>query len=92
MLLERSAEVTVCSTGLQKSKGSRRCVRLIPNAVDVDRYRIPRERPPDLPAGRIALYVGTVHPDRMDFGLCERIARELSRTGSGSLVLVGPIK
>jgi len=65
-----------------------RPVALVPNAVDLDFYRVPAPRPADLPEGSVALYVGTVHPDRMDLPLCERTARAL--VGRGTLVLVGP--
>ena len=88
-LLERCAVVTVCSPGLKTTKGVGRPVKLVPNAVDVERYRKPRDRPSDLPPGKIALYVGTAHPDRIDVDLCERTARLLKTRGAGSLVLVG---
>ena len=50
-LMRRCDEVVVCSTGLSDLKGGERAVRLIPNAVDVDRYRRPHPRPSDLPDG-----------------------------------------
>ena len=37
----------------------------------------PRRRPADLPDGPVALYLGTVHPDRIDVDLCEATARAL---------------
>ena len=41
------------------------------NAVDLEAYAVPRARPRDLPEGRLAVYVGTVHTDRLDTTLCE---------------------
>jgi glycosyltransferase involved in cell wall biosynthesis len=63
-------------------------VTLVPNAVDVAAYRAPQPRPRDLPAGPVAVYVGTVHTDRMDLDLVRRTASGLA--GRGHLVLVGP--
>lgn len=88
MLMERCAEVVVCSKGLQATKSDLREVTLIPNAVDVADYRVPRPRPADLPAGPVAVYVGTVHRDRIDLDLCIATARALG--DRGWLVLVGP--
>ena len=88
LLMQRCAEVVVCSRGLQATKGAMRDVTLIPNAVDVADYRIPRPRPTDLPAGPVAVYVGTVHRDRIDLDLCVATAEGLN--GRGHLVLVGP--
>lgn len=88
VLLRRAREVVVCSRELARSKGSARPVTLIPNAVDVDAYRVPAPRPGDLPAGPVALYVGTVHRDRIDLDLCLETAQALR--GLATLVLVGP--
>ncbi|QJW35971.1 glycosyltransferase [Cellulosimicrobium protaetiae] len=88
-LLDRCAEVTVCSTGLVARKGTVRDVTLVTNGVDLDRYRAAHERPADLPAGRVALYAGTVHPDRFDVPLLLATARALA--GRASVVLVGPV-
>ena len=49
----------------------------------------PAARPPDLPSGPVAVYVGTLHGDRLDVLLCESTARALHDTGH--LVLVGPV-
>ena len=87
-LFRLAREVVVCSPELARRKGEQRPVVLIPNAVDVDAYRRPRPRPSDLPAGPVALYLGTVHADRIDVDLCEATARALGATGT--LVLVGP--
>lgn len=88
VLMRRCAEVVVCSPGLARTKGAVRPVTLIPNAVDVAAYRVPRPRPGDLPAGPIALYVGTVHIDRMALDLCVATAKAIQ--GRGRLVFVGP--
>jgi glycosyltransferase involved in cell wall biosynthesis len=87
-LMARCAAVVVCSPHLERIKGAIRPVTLIPNAVDVERYRRPAARPADLPPGRTAVYVGTLHEDRLDVDLCLRTARRLS--GAGALVFVGP--
>lgn len=87
-LLDLAREVVVCSPELERRKGANRSVELIPNAVDADAYRRPVPRPPDLPDGAVALYLGTVHPDRIDVGLCVTSARALGE--AGTLVLVGP--
>lgn len=87
-LFELAREVVVCSPELARRKGATRPVTLIPNAVEVDAYRRPAPRPMDLPDGPVALYLGTVHPDRIDVDLCEATARALG--SMGTLVLVGP--
>ena len=87
-LLAIAREVVVCSAELVRRKGATRSVTLIPNAVDAAAYRSPTARPADLPAGPIALYLGTAHPDRIDVDLCEATARALG--DAGTLVLVGP--
>lgn len=89
LLLARCDEVTVCSPHLARTKGDQRPVTLITNAVDLERYRRPLPRPDDLPAGPIALYLGTVHPDRFDVPVAVRTARAIS--GSATVVLVGPM-
>lgn len=88
-LLDLAREVVVCSPELARRKGASRRVDLIPNAVDVDAYRRPTPRPDDLPTGPVAVYLGTVHADRIDVGLCEATALALGG-GHGTLVLVGP--
>lgn len=87
-LMRRCAEVVVCSAHLARAKGSLRPVELIPNAVDVERYRRPATRPADLSEGSVAVYVGTLHEDRLDVDLCVRTARESA--GTATLVFVGP--
>jgi len=88
LLMARCAEVVVCSPQLERTKSANRPVTLVQNAVDVAAYRVPRERPADLPAGPVALYLGTVHTDRIDLELC--VATAAAIRGRGRLVLVGP--
>lgn len=92
-LLAHAAEVVACSPELVRRKSNgrgpdRRPVTLIRNAVDTAAYRRPVSRPADLPAGRTAVYVGTLHTDRLDVDLCVRTAGALGDTGT--MVLVGP--
>ena len=87
-LLSRADEVVVCSPGLTASRESVRPVRLIPNAVDAAHYAAPTARPADLPAAPVALYVGTLHRDRLDVDLVGRVAAEAPST---QLVFVGPV-
>lgn len=88
-LLTVCREVVVCSPDLARSRGAGRAVTLIPNAVDVDRYRRPQPRPHDLPAGATAVYVGTLHEDRLDVPLLQRTSMLLRGRGA-TVVLVGP--
>lgn len=87
-LLDRAVEVVVCSPALAASKAVARPVRLVPNAVDLAAYQRDYPRPADLPSGRVALYAGTVHTDRMDLDLLARTAAAL--VGMASVVCVGP--
>jgi teichuronic acid biosynthesis glycosyltransferase TuaH len=87
LLLRDCHEVVVCSTYLARTKGANRPVTLVPNAVDLVPYQGPVARPADLPSSPVAVYVGTVHTDRIDVDLCVDVARAL---GPGRLVLVGP--
>lgn len=88
-LLLHAEAVVACSAELVRRKTPSRVgtIDLVPNAVDVIAYRSPAPRPADLPTAS-AVYVGTLHTDRLDVGLCEMTAREL--IGRGTLVLVGP--
>jgi teichuronic acid biosynthesis glycosyltransferase TuaH len=87
LLLRRADEVVVCSSGLAASRGATRPVHLIPNAVDQDLFRRPTSRPRDLPTGRCAVYVGSLHDDRIDIGLVEALAAAEPEI---SIVMVGP--
>ncbi len=86
-LLDGADAVVVCSETLARSKGARRRVELIPNAVDAAFFTEPRARPADLPAGPVAVYVGTVHTDRVDIDLLTKCAEQLPTV---AFVLVGP--
>jgi glycosyltransferase involved in cell wall biosynthesis len=88
-LLLHAQAVVACSPELVRRKAGQRTgtIELIPNAVDVAAYRVPQPRPADLPS-RAALYVGTLHTDRLDVALCEATATVLRNRGA--LVLVGP--
>lgn len=88
LLLEQCREVVVCSPRLAETKAAKAPVTLVPNAVDTGAYRVQHPRPTDLPSGPVAMYVGTVHRDRMDIDLCVATARAIA--GRGHLVLVGP--
>lgn len=88
-LLQHASAVVACSPELVRRKESQRAdIALVRNGVDTARYRMPMPRPSDLPPGSYALYVGTLHRDRIDVELVEQTARALD--GVGRLVLVGP--
>jgi glycosyltransferase involved in cell wall biosynthesis len=88
-LLTTAREVTVCSPALVVRKGTARAVTLVTNGVDVDACRRPMPRPDGLPAGRTAVYVGTLHRDRLDVDLCVQTQAALG--DDAWLVLVGPV-
>lgn len=88
-LLAACEEVVVCSADLARNKGAHRNVTLIPNGVDVAAYRTQSPRPHVLPSGPIALYVGTLHRDRLDVGLT--VSTAVAARGRGRVVLVGPV-
>jgi glycosyltransferase involved in cell wall biosynthesis/GT2 family glycosyltransferase len=87
-LLDRAGSVVVCSDQLA---GSRRQARpdlvVIPNAVDVAHLSRPRSRPADLPAAPVAVYMGTLHEDRLDVDLVARLA---SSRADLAIALIGP--
>lgn len=87
-LMDRAAEVVVCSPSLVATKSKQRPVTLIHNAVDAAVTARPTARPEDLPPGSVAVYVGTLHSDRLDVRLCEQTAESIRDLGT--LVLVGP--
>lgn len=87
LLLDRADVVVVCSPELARTKGRRRAVELVPNAVDVTRFRRPSPRPGDLPDPPTVVYVGTLHGDRLDLPLLDELASALPDV---SVVLVGP--
>lgn len=88
-LMRDADRVVVCSDELARSRGRLREVRLIPNAVDVARYRRPAARPSDLPDIPVAVYVGTLHEDRLDVDLCVQCGQAFD-DANAMLVLVGP--
>jgi len=87
LLLQRAEVVTVVSPNLVATRGATRPVVLLPDAVDVARFHRPQPRPGDLPPGPVAVYVGTLHPDRLDVDLTRRLALAVSPV---PVVLVGP--
>jgi glycosyltransferase involved in cell wall biosynthesis len=87
LLVEGSGAVVVCSTDLARSRGRHRIVDLIPNGVDVDLFRTPQPRPAELPDGPVAVYVGTLHEERVDVPLLVELA---DARPDLSVVLVGP--
>lgn len=92
-LLSEAEQVVACSPELQRRKSGQRPpqrepIALVRNAVDTAAYRVAHSRPADLPDGAVAVYVGTLHADRLDVALCEDIATRLK--GTATLVLVGP--
>lgn len=90
VLMQRCSAVIACSPALRTSRsGTRDDVILIPNAVDISRYRSQMPRPPDVPGTPFALYVGTLHEDRLDVELVERTGAALASQGS-ACILVGP--
>lgn len=87
LALAHADEVVVCSPALTESRGTTRPVTLVPNGVDVDHFRRPRPRPPDLPAAPTAVYVGSLHEARLDVELVAELADALPQV---NVVLVGP--
>lgn len=88
-LLRHAAVVVACSPELVRRKSAQRAdIALVRNGVDTARYLTPMARPADAPAEPYALYVGTLHRDRIDVDLCVQAAQELR--GKGRLVLIGP--
>ncbi|WP_435199862.1 glycosyltransferase [Janibacter sp. GS2] len=87
LLMDHAVEVVVCSPGLERSKAHHRSLTLLRNAVDPATTRA-TPRPADLPAGATAVYVGTLHSDRLDIDLC--VATATATADRGRLVLVGP--
>ncbi|OLT21859.1 hypothetical protein BJF81_14640 [Ornithinimicrobium sp. CNJ-824] len=88
-LLERCDAIVVCSPRLLAKGLPSNPAHLVPNAVDVGAYRTSWPRPGELPSGRVALYVGTLHRDRLDLDLTVQTAAHLM--GTASVVLLGPV-
>jgi teichuronic acid biosynthesis glycosyltransferase TuaH len=87
LLLEHSDAVVVCSPELARTRGAHREVELIPNGVDVDLFRTPQARPAELPPGPVAVYVGTLHEERIDVPLLVALAEAHPEL---QIALVGP--
>jgi len=87
LLLRHSDAVVVCSPDLARSRGGRRTVELIPNGVDVELFRTPQQRPDDLPPTPVAVYVGTLHDERIDVDLLLELAAARPQL---HIALVGP--
>ena len=86
--------VIVCSQRLYELKqGLAQNLHLIPNGVDCEHYRCVLEGsgpPPNETIGwehPVLGYTGTIHPDRVDIALIERMANQMS---AGCIALVGP--
>jgi glycosyltransferase involved in cell wall biosynthesis len=88
LLLEHCEAVVVCSPELARTRGRTRPVELIPNGVDVELFRTPRPRPADLPRAPVAVYVGTLHAERIDIPLVLELVRGRPDV---QLVMVGPV-
>lgn len=74
-LLAHAAAVVACSPELARRKAAQReGIVVVRNGVDTAAYRAAQPRPADLPAGPVALYLGTLHRDRLDVELCMRTA------------------
>ena len=87
LLLAHSGAVVVCSPDLARTRGRHRTVDLIPNGVDVTLFRTPQPRPDDLPPSPVAVYVGTLHEERLDVDLLAALA---AARPDLSVALVGP--
>jgi glycosyltransferase involved in cell wall biosynthesis len=87
LLLERSDAVVVCSADLARTRGAHRDVDVIPNGVDVNLFRTPQARPAELPPGPVAVYVGTLHEERIDVPLLVALAEARPNL---QIALVGP--
>ena len=85
--LREADAVVVCSPALERSRGRTRPVTVVANAVDVDHFRRPQSRPPDLPDAPVAVYVGSLHESRLDVDLVVELARALPTV---QVALVGP--
>ena len=59
----------------------------ISNAVDVDHFTRQQPRPVDLPPSPVAVYVGTLHADRLDVDLVTQLAANQPEL---AVALVGP--
>ena len=77
-LLAHAGAVVACSDELRRRKAAQRAdIAVVRNGVDTAAYRRPQPRPADLPHGAVALYLGTLHRDRLDVDLCVRTSAAL---------------
>lgn len=93
-LCRRADAVIVCSERLYALKrGKTQRLFLIPNGVDAQHYRQVLDGTGPLPDSSarwskpVLGYTGTLHPDRVDVALLERLAERMS---AGCIVLIGP--
>lgn len=87
-LLLNAGAVVVCSPELAATRRPQRPdVVTISNAVDVDLFTHLQPPPVDLPQSPVAVYVGTLHDDRLDVDLVVRLSAALPEL---AIVLVGP--
>jgi GT2 family glycosyltransferase/glycosyltransferase involved in cell wall biosynthesis len=94
-LCGRADAVIVCSEKLlEKKQPLARNLHLVPNGVDAAHYARVLDATGPLPTEAASWpkpvfgYTGTIHPDRVEVELVEKIAREFP---SGTVALVGPI-
>jgi teichuronic acid biosynthesis glycosyltransferase TuaH len=87
LLVDHSGAVVVCSPELVRTRGANREVDLIPNGVDIELFRTPHDRPTELPPAPVAVYVGTLHDERVDVPLLVALAEARPDL---AVVLVGP--
>jgi teichuronic acid biosynthesis glycosyltransferase TuaH len=88
MLFKTAGQVVVCSQDLASSRRRQRPdLNVIPNAVDVEHFKSPQPRPADLPPAPVAVYVGTLHEDRLNVALVQQLAAEIPEL---QIALVGP--
>jgi GT2 family glycosyltransferase/glycosyltransferase involved in cell wall biosynthesis len=94
-LCRRADQVIVCSEKLfEKKQSLARNLQLVPNGVDAAHYAAVLDDNGPLPAEAATWpkpvfgYTGTIHPDRVDVALVEKIAREYPH---GTVALVGPL-
>jgi teichuronic acid biosynthesis glycosyltransferase TuaH len=86
-LLHHVDRVVACSEAIATDRRRSRPVAVVTNGVDVEAFTAETARPGDLPAGRVAVYVGTLHRERIDLDLVEACARRIPEV---ALVFVGP--
>ncbi len=94
-LCQLADAVIVCSEHLRQLKESLTdSLHLVPNGVDAAHYESVDDPgqplPPEATGWRrpVLGYTGSIHPDRVNLGLVEKLARRLP---SATIVLVGPL-